>query len=190
MRIRLLGTGTPTPSLKRMCSGYVIEIGRDVAADQGGREDRQTQRTRLRRERDAPRRGEHLREGPVHLYVRVGVEHDDEGGQTGDDDADQAEGHGLADAGENERHRSGNDDRREDLPVRGAVGARGSEQVAVRCLDGDFFADEAAQQLPEVRTRLSDAREKLAADAGLADATGSGSRSRTWTSSSTPSRPV
>ena len=27
MRIRLLGTGTPTPSLKRMCSGYVVEIG-------------------------------------------------------------------------------------------------------------------------------------------------------------------
>ena len=30
MRIRLLGTGTPTPSLKRMCSGYVVEIGDDV----------------------------------------------------------------------------------------------------------------------------------------------------------------
>ena len=30
MRIRLLGTGTPTPSLKRMCSGYVVEIGSDV----------------------------------------------------------------------------------------------------------------------------------------------------------------
>lgn len=30
MRIRLLGTGTPTPSLKRMCSGYVIEFGDDV----------------------------------------------------------------------------------------------------------------------------------------------------------------
>jgi ribonuclease BN (tRNA processing enzyme) len=30
MRIRLLGTGTPTPSLKRMCSGYVVEIGNDV----------------------------------------------------------------------------------------------------------------------------------------------------------------
>jgi ribonuclease Z len=27
MRIRLLGTGTPTPSLRRMCSGYVVEIG-------------------------------------------------------------------------------------------------------------------------------------------------------------------
>ena len=30
MRIRLLGTGTPTPSLKRMCSGYVVEIGADT----------------------------------------------------------------------------------------------------------------------------------------------------------------
>lgn len=30
MRIRLLGTGTPTPSLARMCSGYVVEIGDDV----------------------------------------------------------------------------------------------------------------------------------------------------------------
>ncbi|MEZ5844564.1 MAG: MBL fold metallo-hydrolase [Hyphomicrobiaceae bacterium] len=30
MRIRLLGTGTPTPSLRRMCSGYVVEIGDDV----------------------------------------------------------------------------------------------------------------------------------------------------------------
>lgn len=30
MRIRLLGTGTPTPSLKRMCSGYVVESGDDV----------------------------------------------------------------------------------------------------------------------------------------------------------------
>ena len=30
MRLRLLGTGTPTPSLKRMCSGYVVEIGEDV----------------------------------------------------------------------------------------------------------------------------------------------------------------
>lgn len=30
MRIRLLGTGTPTPSLHRMCSGYVVEIGEDV----------------------------------------------------------------------------------------------------------------------------------------------------------------
>jgi len=30
MRVRLLGTGTPTPSLRRMCSGYVVEIGSDV----------------------------------------------------------------------------------------------------------------------------------------------------------------
>jgi len=30
MRIRLLGTGTPTPSLRRMCSGYVVEVGDDV----------------------------------------------------------------------------------------------------------------------------------------------------------------
>lgn len=30
MKITLLGTGTPTPSLKRMCSGYVVEVGRDV----------------------------------------------------------------------------------------------------------------------------------------------------------------
>ena len=30
MRIRLLGTGTPTPSLKRMCSGYVVELGTDT----------------------------------------------------------------------------------------------------------------------------------------------------------------
>jgi ribonuclease Z len=30
MRIRLLGTGTPTPSLRRMCSGYVVEIGADT----------------------------------------------------------------------------------------------------------------------------------------------------------------
>ncbi|RTL48098.1 MAG: MBL fold metallo-hydrolase [Bradyrhizobiaceae bacterium] len=30
MKIRLLGTGTPTPSLRRMSSGYVIEIGDDV----------------------------------------------------------------------------------------------------------------------------------------------------------------
>ena len=30
MRITLLGTGTPTPSLARMCSGYVVEIGDDV----------------------------------------------------------------------------------------------------------------------------------------------------------------
>lgn len=30
MRIRLLGTGTPTPSLKRKSSGYMVEIGDDV----------------------------------------------------------------------------------------------------------------------------------------------------------------
>ncbi len=30
MRITLLGTGTPTPSLKRMCSGYLVETGDDV----------------------------------------------------------------------------------------------------------------------------------------------------------------
>lgn len=30
MKITLLGTGTPTPSLKRMCSGYVVETGDDV----------------------------------------------------------------------------------------------------------------------------------------------------------------
>src|SRR5581483_8585468 len=27
MRIRLLGTGTPTPSLKRMSSSYLVEVG-------------------------------------------------------------------------------------------------------------------------------------------------------------------
>ena len=27
MKLTLLGTGTPTPSLKRMCSGYVVETG-------------------------------------------------------------------------------------------------------------------------------------------------------------------
>jgi ribonuclease Z len=30
MRLTLLGTGTPTPSMKRMCSGYVVEVGTDV----------------------------------------------------------------------------------------------------------------------------------------------------------------
>lgn len=30
VQIHLLGTGTPTPSLRRMCSGYVIEVGDDV----------------------------------------------------------------------------------------------------------------------------------------------------------------
>jgi ribonuclease BN (tRNA processing enzyme) len=29
MKITLLGTGTPTPSLKRMCSSYLVEIGQD-----------------------------------------------------------------------------------------------------------------------------------------------------------------
>ncbi|MGH7486110.1 MAG: MBL fold metallo-hydrolase [bacterium] len=36
MKIRLLGTGTPTPSLKRMCSGYLIESGDDhILLDHG-----------------------------------------------------------------------------------------------------------------------------------------------------------
>ena len=30
MKITLLGTGTPTPSLKRMSSGYMVEVGDDV----------------------------------------------------------------------------------------------------------------------------------------------------------------
>src|SRR5438876_5645195 len=30
MKLWLLGTGTPTPSLRRMCSGYVVEHGDDV----------------------------------------------------------------------------------------------------------------------------------------------------------------
>ena len=30
MRIRLLGTGTPTPSLTRMGAGHMVEIGDDV----------------------------------------------------------------------------------------------------------------------------------------------------------------
>jgi len=30
MEIRLLGTGTPTPSLKRMSSGYMVRVGEDV----------------------------------------------------------------------------------------------------------------------------------------------------------------
>ncbi len=30
MQITLLGTGTPTPSLKRMSSGYLVRVGRDV----------------------------------------------------------------------------------------------------------------------------------------------------------------
>jgi ribonuclease Z len=36
MRIRLLGTGTPTPSLKRMSAGYLVEVGdRKVVFDFG-----------------------------------------------------------------------------------------------------------------------------------------------------------
>ena len=36
MKIRLLGTGTPTPSLARMCSGYLIEVGDDrIVLDHG-----------------------------------------------------------------------------------------------------------------------------------------------------------
>lgn len=30
MKITLLGTGTPTPSLRRMSSGYMVEIGDDI----------------------------------------------------------------------------------------------------------------------------------------------------------------
>ena len=30
MKLWLLGTGTPTPSLKRMCSGYLVRVGSDV----------------------------------------------------------------------------------------------------------------------------------------------------------------
>jgi hypothetical protein len=29
MRLCLLGTGTPTPSLRRMCSGNALEVGND-----------------------------------------------------------------------------------------------------------------------------------------------------------------
>lgn len=36
MRIWLLGTGTPTPSLRRMCSGYVVQCGDDcIVFDHG-----------------------------------------------------------------------------------------------------------------------------------------------------------
>src|SRR5262245_38689700 len=36
MRIRLLGTGTPTPSLRRASSGYLVEVGdRKVLFDLG-----------------------------------------------------------------------------------------------------------------------------------------------------------
>ena len=30
MKITILGSGTPAPSLKRACSGYMIEVGDDV----------------------------------------------------------------------------------------------------------------------------------------------------------------
>jgi len=30
MKIQLLGTGTPTPSLKRMSSGYLVTVGDDT----------------------------------------------------------------------------------------------------------------------------------------------------------------
>jgi len=30
MKITLLGTGNPAPSLKRMGSGYIVEVGKDV----------------------------------------------------------------------------------------------------------------------------------------------------------------
>lgn len=33
MRLHLLGTGTPTPSLRRMCSGYVSDTGGEVILD-------------------------------------------------------------------------------------------------------------------------------------------------------------
>ena len=29
MRLWLLGTGTPTPSVRRMCSGYLLQVGSD-----------------------------------------------------------------------------------------------------------------------------------------------------------------
>ena len=29
MRLWLLGTGTPTPSIRRMCSGYLVQVGAD-----------------------------------------------------------------------------------------------------------------------------------------------------------------
>ena len=45
MRIRLLGTGTPTPSLRRMSSGYVIETGR-IVMNGPGRELLNDQRVR------------------------------------------------------------------------------------------------------------------------------------------------
>ena len=30
MKITLLGTGTPTPSLKRISSGYMVKVGSDT----------------------------------------------------------------------------------------------------------------------------------------------------------------
>ena len=36
MRLWLLGTGTPTPSVRRMCSGYLVEVGGDfIVFDHG-----------------------------------------------------------------------------------------------------------------------------------------------------------
>lgn len=36
MRLRLLGTGTPTPSLRRMCSSYLLDVGSDrIVFDHG-----------------------------------------------------------------------------------------------------------------------------------------------------------
>jgi ribonuclease BN (tRNA processing enzyme) len=36
MRLWLLGTGTPTPSLRRMCSGYLVKVGNDtIVLDHG-----------------------------------------------------------------------------------------------------------------------------------------------------------
>lgn len=36
MRLRLLGTGTPTPSLRRMCSSYLVDVGNDrIVFDHG-----------------------------------------------------------------------------------------------------------------------------------------------------------
>jgi Metal-dependent hydrolases of the beta-lactamase superfamily III len=36
MKIWLLGTGTPTPSLRRMCSGYLVQVGEDyIVFDHG-----------------------------------------------------------------------------------------------------------------------------------------------------------
>ena len=36
MKLWLLGTGTPTPSMRRMCSGYVVKVGGDcIVFDHG-----------------------------------------------------------------------------------------------------------------------------------------------------------